>query len=127
MLVRVKTPPIRVEGDPVPEAVIEFMKREYGDVEVVDDDDELVDVFETDWYKEVRRSMHGGDTLYIRRKNAGLTQAELAEKVGTSKSNISLMESGKRVIGRRMAKKLSAVFPENAPEDFMKEMDTSPR
>lgn len=63
-------------------------------MEVIDDEEELISVFETDWYKETRRSAHGGQILNVRRENAGLTQAELAAKLETSKSNVSLIESG---------------------------------
>jgi len=56
----------------------------------------LVNVFETDWYKEISAEMTPGDTLRIRRENAGLTQAALGEKTGVARQNISAMETGRR-------------------------------
>jgi transcriptional regulator with XRE-family HTH domain len=70
--------------------------------------------------------MHGGDLVRTRRENAGMTQARLAEKLGTSKSNISLMESGKRVIGRRMANRLVALFSMDDATDYMKVSTITP-
>ena len=43
----------------------------------------------------------------------GMTQVELAEKLGIPQQNISEMESGKRPIGKAMAKRLAAIFRVN--------------
>lgn len=47
-----------------------------------------------------------GGLLKTARKNAKLTQTELAELIGTQKEALSAMESGKRAISTAMAKKL---------------------
>lgn len=44
------------------------------------------------------------------RYREGLTQANLAELVGTKQVNISQMEHGKRQIGKSIAKKLADIF-----------------
>lgn len=53
------------------------------------------------------------DTLRILRTEQGLTQAKLAEFVGTSRSSIALIESGVNKPSVKLAKKLAAVFNVN--------------
>jgi len=48
-----------------------------------------------------------GDALRGARELCAMTQQQLAEAVGASKSNISEMERGKRTIGKAMAKRLA--------------------
>lgn len=44
------------------------------------------------------------------RNREGWTQSQLGEKIGVSQANLSKMESGKRPIGKTMAKRLAKVF-----------------
>jgi len=44
------------------------------------------------------------------RHREGLTQKELSEKMHLHQSNVSLMERGKRPIGKNLAKRLSEFF-----------------
>lgn len=44
------------------------------------------------------------------RHREGLTQSELAKKLGTNQANVSNMEHGKRPIGKGMAKKIGELF-----------------
>lgn len=44
------------------------------------------------------------------RYREGLTQNQLGEKLGLKQSNISQMETGKRVIGKSIARKLASFF-----------------
>lgn len=74
-------------------------------VEEEDDDDEYVNVEDTDWYKSIE--LTPAKVLKIRRENADMTFAELAKKSGIAAPNLALMESGKRNIGARTAKKLA--------------------
>ena len=48
-----------------------------------------------------------GDILQGARDREGLTQTELAAKIGVKPHHISEMEKGKRSIGKDMAKRLS--------------------
>ncbi|MBI5346289.1 MAG: helix-turn-helix transcriptional regulator [Chlamydiae bacterium] len=50
--------------------------------------------------------------IYLRgvRNREGLTQVQLAKKLGISQHHISEMEHGKRLIGKKMAKRLSKVL-----------------
>lgn len=112
----VKTPPIdlrvRVRGKKKAEKLIALLRDEFkAYVEVVEeDDDELVNVFETDWYKQASSGITPGDVLRIRRENAGLSQSELGVKIGSNRQNISAMETGRRTIGKESAKKLAAAL-----------------
>lgn len=51
-----------------------------------------------------------GPLLTLARTNAGLSQAQLAEKTGLSLSLISKVENGKRDLGQRSLAKLAGVL-----------------
>jgi len=51
-----------------------------------------------------------GACLQGARIKEGLSQVDLAEKLGISQSNLSKMELGKRSIGKAMAKKLAKIL-----------------
>ena len=71
----------------------------------------MVNIFDTEWYKEINASTSPGEVLKIYRENAGLTQEELGQKIGKfSRQKISDMERGKRNISKDAAKKLSRLF-----------------
>lgn len=57
--------------------------------------------------EEVFPGMQAGDILRGARHREGLTQAQLAAKVGVKPSHISEMEKGKRPIGKDMASRLA--------------------
>lgn len=44
------------------------------------------------------------------RAREGLTQAEFAEMIGVTQSNLSSMENGRRPIGKKIAKRIEAMF-----------------
>ncbi len=71
--------------------------------------DELVPAEEVfkDLHKKYGRP---GSVLRGLRAREGLTQVELAEKVGVPQTDISQIENGKRPIGKKMAERLSKVF-----------------
>jgi DNA-binding XRE family transcriptional regulator len=73
---------------------------------------------ETKWYKDTKAAWHPGITLRIRRENAGLTQARLAQLAGLTVSNISAMENGRRPIGLAVAKRLAAAL-DRSVSDFV--------
>ena len=54
----------------------------------------------------------GGVALSVRakRKRAGMSQAELAEALGIKQANVSEIETGKRTIGKDLAKRIARVF-----------------
>lgn len=61
-------------------------------------------------WKEVFPEFGPGDVLAGLRSREGITQQELAERIGISRSNLSAMEHGKRTIGKEMAKRLAAAL-----------------
>ena len=106
-----KQPLFEVRGN-IPTKVMEYLKEEFGqDVEMSEDDEDMVNIFDTDWYREISSSTTPGEVLRIYRENAGFTQEELGRKLGKfSRQNISDMERGKRNISKETAKKLSRIF-----------------
>ena len=82
MLAVVKTPHIKIhiEGK-IPASLMTVLKKEYGKgvrlVEDADSDEELVDVFQTDWYKRTTARLTPGKNLRIYRNNPKMTQPQL--------------------------------------------------
>jgi len=114
MLAAVKTPhtEIRMRGE-IPARVLEALRAEYGlDLkESEEDDEELVDVFATDWYQSVKSTTTPGDVLRMYRETRQLTQSELGHLLGgLVRQQISNMENGIRPISLAMARKLAKVF-----------------
>ncbi len=113
MLVVVNQPHIndfKIEGTISP-SFLDYLKKEYGDaVQVQDDDNDLVKVTETDWYKGIKAVMTPPVNLAFYRKERGFTQTKLADLVGVKKQYISDMEHGRKSISKNMAKKLAAAL-----------------
>jgi len=110
MLVVEKTHRIEVEikGQGA-DSVIAALRREFPRLKV-SDDDELVDVFETDWYKKTKAESTPGSTLYAYRHRDGLTQIQLAKRLGISRQVVCDMEKDRRPISGKTAKLLAQVF-----------------
>ena len=111
----VKTPliEISVRGAAIPPRLMDVLKEEYGpELNLVEDDgDNLVDAFETQWYKGVKEKMTPGTYLRIYRENKELTQRQLGEVLGgIPRQHISNMEHGHRSISLKMARKLSLLL-----------------
>ena len=103
---------INIQGD-IPPKVISVLKEEYGkNVKLTGDtESDLVDIFETTWFKEIKSQITPGNNLKIYRENKGLTQNALGELLGgIPRQHVSNMENGKRSISLKMAKKLSEIF-----------------
>lgn len=111
MQVVVKKPRIRLEGE-IGGSLVRFLRDQYGEIEVIEDeDDELVEVTKSEWYRSIRESITPGENLRIYRRMRGMTQDQLAEKLGNlTRQNISNMENGHRSISRNMAKRLATLF-----------------
>lgn len=111
MQVVVKKPRIRLEGE-INNSLIRFLRNQYGEIEVIEDpEDELVEVTKSDWYAAVRKTIAPGENLRIYREMHGMTQDQLADKLGNvTRQNVSNMENGHRSIGKNIAKKLAEMF-----------------
>lgn len=92
--------------------IADMVKNEYGNIEVkYDDNEQLTDCFNSDWYLETKKSMKPCDYIKIYRENRNWTQTELGIKLGgLSRQYISDMENGRRSISKVLAKKLSVLF-----------------
>ena len=96
----------------IPKKVIDYFAHEYGaQFEIIDSDEDFINIFNTDWFKNISKSTTPGDSLKIYRENMGFTQEELGSKLGNfTRQNISDMENGRRSISKEVAKKLSNIF-----------------
>ena len=114
MLAVVKTPhtDLRIKGF-IPGKVITVLRGEFGKtLKIVREkgDEEELDLFETDLYKEFKKRVAPGDYVRTYRENLGLSQAALAEKVGMGRAYICDLEKNRRPISKEMAKKLATIF-----------------
>ena len=111
MQVVVKKPHIRLEGE-IGGSLVKFLRDQYGEIEVIEDeDDELVEVIHSDWYRSIRETITPGENIRVYRQMHGMTQDELAEKLGNlTRQNISNMENGHRPVSKNVAKKLAVLF-----------------
>ena len=111
MQVVVKTPRIRIEGE-ISGTIVQYLRDQYGEIEIIEDpDDELVEVKNSDWYRSIRGAIGPGENLRVYRELHGLTQDQLAAKLGNlTKQNISNMENGHRSISKSVAKRLADLF-----------------
>ena len=111
MLALVKKPHIELSmhGDHIDE-LLAWIQRKF-DVAILADepDDGLVPVESTDFWKEMERN-RVGNLLAGARLKAGLTQAQLAEKLGIRQNMVSDYERGRRAYSDAMATRLSKVL-----------------
>jgi DNA-binding XRE family transcriptional regulator len=91
---------------------VEFLTKEYGEIELItDEDEELVEVSESDWYRSLRGSISPAENLRLYRELHGLTQEELGKRLGHfTRQNISNIENGHRAISKDMAVALAELF-----------------
>ena len=91
----------------------------------MDNRNELVDVFGTQWYKDIKGKMTPRKYLRIYRENKGLTQIQLGNALGgIPRQHISNMENGHRAISLKVARNLSTLL--GTPiERFLEEPEAS--
>lgn len=108
MLALVKKPHIElsIQGEHASE-LVDWIRKKY-DVSVLTAEPEevWVSIESTDYWKEMERN-RVGNLLAGARLKAGLTQAQLAEKLGIRQNMISDYERGRRSYSDAMAKRLS--------------------
>lgn len=111
MQVVVKKPRIRLEGE-INSELVRYLRETYGDVEVIEDEDEeLVEITKSEWYRNIRSEISPGENIRLYRELHNMAQTELGEKLGRlSRQNISNMENGQRGISKSVAKRLSELF-----------------
>jgi ribosome-binding protein aMBF1 (putative translation factor) len=108
MLALVKKPHIEISlhGEQVAE-LVDWIKKKF-DVTVLaeEPEDEFVSVESTEYWKEMEKN-RVGNLLVGARLKAGLTQAQLADKLGIQQNMVSDYERGRRTYSDAMAKRLS--------------------
>ena len=108
MLAVVKKPHIElsIHGEQVGELVA-WIRKKY-DVEVLADEPEgtFVSIESTAYWKEMEKN-RVGNLLAGARLRAGLTQTQLAKKLGIGQNMVSDYERGRRTYSDAMAKRLS--------------------
>ena len=108
MLALVKKPHIElsIHGEHVAE-LVDWIRKKY-DVAVLaeEPEEEFVSIESTDYWKEMEKN-RVGNLLAGARLKAGLTQAQLAQKLGIRQNMVSDYERGRRTYSDAMAKRLS--------------------
>ena len=111
MLAVVKKPHIElsIQGEHVDELVA-WIRKKY-DVEVLADvpKGEFVSIETTEYWKEMEKN-RVGNLLAGARLKAGLTQTQLAEKLGIRQNMVSDYERGRRTYSDTMARRLSKIL-----------------
>ncbi len=100
-----------VKGE-IPNKLLQYLQDNFGsDIKIMDDDEEMIDIFSSDWFKNINNSTTPGEIVKIYRENLNLTQQQLGKKLGKfTRQNISDIELGRRSISKKVAKKLSIFF-----------------
>jgi DNA-binding XRE family transcriptional regulator len=111
MLALVKTPHIEMSlrGEGVRELLAWIRKRYDVAVLAEEPDDALVPIESTAYWQQMERN-RVGSLLAGARLKAGLTQAQLAAKLGLRQNMISDYERGRRTYSDAMAERLSGVL-----------------
>jgi ribosome-binding protein aMBF1 (putative translation factor) len=107
MLALVKKPRIEIslQGENV-EEVVEWIKKKFEVSILTSEKTDSVSIEETDFWKEMQ-SNRIGNLLAGARLKAGLTQAQVAKKLGVRQNMVSDYERGKRRLSPSMANRLA--------------------
>ena len=110
MLALVKKPRIEIslQGEQVDE-LIEWIRKKFEVSILTSDSSDSIAVEETDFWKEMQ-SNRIGNLLAGARLKAGLSQVQLAEKLGVRQNMISDYERGKRRLSQSMAKRIAKIL-----------------
>ena len=108
MLALVKKPHIEIslQGENVAELVDWIKKKFEVTVLAEEPEDEFVSIESTEYWKEMEKN-RVGNLLAGARLKAGLTQAQLADKLDIRQNMVSDYERGRRTYSDAMAKRLS--------------------
>ena len=119
MLALVKKPRIEISlhGENVGE-LVEWIRKKY-EVSVLAEspEEEFVEIESTAYWKEMEKN-RVGNLLAGARLKAGLTQAQLAERLGIRQGMVSDYERGRRSYSDAMAKRLGEAL--NVNEEHLK-------
>ncbi len=113
MLALVKKPRIELSlhGEHASE-LVEWIRKKY-DLAILSEDEatdeELISIESTEYWKEMEKNRIG-NLLAGARLKAGLTQAQLAEKLNIRQNMVSDYERGRRAYSDAMARRLAKVL-----------------
>jgi DNA-binding XRE family transcriptional regulator len=106
MLENGKMVEFKITGN-VPFFYIDLTRRLFPNIkETADEDEELIEISKSKWFKEMEAKTTPGDSLHAMRTLRGMKQIELAKKIGVNPQQISDMEKGRAPIGKKMAMKI---------------------
>ena len=110
MLAVVKKPRIElsIQGENTDE-LIDWISKKFEVSILTDDKSDSIPIEDTDFWKEMQ-SNRVGNLLAGARLKAGMTQKELAKKLGIRQNMISDYERGKRRVSQLMAKRLATTL-----------------
>ncbi len=104
------TDDFRIEGE-ISSSSLDMLKKYYGSsLHIENNDDEWVNIKDTDWYREMKESYSPASNLAFYRKEKKLTQAALGNILGVPKQYVSDMEHSRRSISKAMAKKIAVAL-----------------
>ena len=120
MLVVVKKPHIEIKGKAIPAWIIGGLRESYGkDLTITDDNEnELIDIYESAWYKGMKETRTPGKVLAAYRFRNGLTLKQLGDMLDLTPQKVNDMEKDNRGISKEMAKKLADIF-KTSPARFI--------
>lgn len=91
--------------------VFEALRQAFGNRVHAVDDDELVDIKETELYRRMSEHMTPGKYLRVYREREGWSQSELGTRLGNlQRQNVSRLERDERGISKDLAKQLAELF-----------------
>ena len=108
MLALVKKPHIEISlhGEHVAE-IVDWIKKKFEVTVLAEEpEDEFVSIESTEYWKEMEKN-RVGNLLAGARIKAGLTQAQLADRLGIRQNMVSDYERGRRTYSDAMAKRIS--------------------
>jgi len=110
MLALVKKPRIEIslQGEHV-DKLIEWIGKKFEVSILTSDNSDSVVIEDTDFWKEMQ-SNRVGNLLSAARLKAGLSQSQLAEKLGIRQNMVSDYERGKRRLSSAMAKRMAKIL-----------------
>jgi len=106
MLENGKMVEFKITGN-VPFFYIDLTRRLFPNIkEIADEDEELIEISKSKWFKEMEAKTTPGGSLRAMRTLREMKQTELAKKIGVNPQQISDMEKGRAPIGKKMAMKI---------------------
>ncbi len=103
----VKTHPMRVEQEIFGPSRVRYLTLDETDTT----DDEVVEIVQSAWYRDILRTINPGENLRVYRELHQMTPEDLGERLGGLQGEfVTQMECGTRPINKVMAMELATLF-----------------